>query len=168
MKLLLSVKGKSFPSMANKARGTQVNSCCQLASFKFNSGRERATLVIRAHCEGHPSFPQSCQRACASLHGFRALFQAFGSTFFTLAQRLTSVVLTRSSSKAVYFCWSISSRLHMYFYLWQHDDFRDDIDQLFVIVCHRIQKVFDHIFQFHYVFLLPSPNSQQQVMVYAA
>src|SRR6218665_2081939 len=67
MKLLLSVQSKSFPSMANKARGTKVSSCCQLASFKFNYGREGATIVIRAHCEGHPSFPQSCQRACASL-----------------------------------------------------------------------------------------------------
>src|SRR6218665_2233950 len=34
--------------------------------------------------------------------------------------------------------------------------------------CHMIQTGFDHIFQFHYVFLLPSPNSQQQVMVYVA
>ena len=42
------------------------------------------------------------------------------------------------------------------------------IDQLLIIVCHRIQKGFDHIFQFHYVSLLPSPNSQQQVMVFVA
>src|SRR6218665_4088590 len=47
MKLLLSVQSKRFPSMANKARGTKVSSCCQLASFKFNYGRERATIVIR-------------------------------------------------------------------------------------------------------------------------
>src|SRR6218665_2340088 len=82
MKLLLSVQSKSFPSMANKARGTKVSSCCQLASFKFNYGRERATIVIRAHCEGHPSFPQSCRRAFASLlHWFPSNFPGFRFNF---------------------------------------------------------------------------------------
>src|SRR6218665_3362001 len=81
MKLLLSVQGKSFPSMANKARGTKVNSCCQLASFKFNSGRERATIVIRAHCEGHPSFPQTNLVDELVLHWFPRTFPGFRFNF---------------------------------------------------------------------------------------
>src|SRR6218665_3862504 len=108
MKLLLSVQDKSFPSVANDARGTKINSCCQLASIKFNSGRERATLIMRENSE-RSYFISAILSASLCFTGLRALFQVFSSTFFTLAQRLTYVVLTYSSSKAVYFCWPISS-----------------------------------------------------------
>src|SRR6218665_1465356 len=108
LKLLLSVQDKSFPSVANKARGTKINLCCQLASIKFNSGREQATLIMRENSE-RSYFISAILSACLCFTGFRALFQVFSSTFFTLAQRLTYVVLTHSSSKAVYFCWPISS-----------------------------------------------------------
>src|SRR6218665_45805 len=100
--------------------------------------------------------------------GFLEFYQVFNSTFFILAQRLTSVVLMRSSSKAVYFCWSISPWLHMYFFTF------GSMTTFVMILINSsssgvigFKKDFITIFNFT-VFLLPSPNSQQQVMVYVA
>src|SRR6218665_2443739 len=111
MKLLLSVQSKSFPSISNKARGTKVAANMPLSSSILDLSEPQSSYghIVKIILHFHNLVGE------LMLHWFREFYQVFNSTFFILAQRLTSVVLMRSSSKAVYFCWSISPWLHIYF-----------------------------------------------------
>src|SRR6218665_3832023 len=113
MKLLFSVQRKNFPSISNKARGTKVAANMPLSSSILDLSEPRSSYrhIVKVILHFHIAILS----ASLCFTGFREFYQVFNSTFFILAQRLTSVVLMRSSSKAVYFCWSISPWLHMYF-----------------------------------------------------
>src|SRR6218665_747601 len=151
MKLLLSVQSKSFPSISNKARGTKVAANMPLSSSILDLSEPQSSY---RHIVKVIPFISTIFSASLCFTGFREFYQVFNSTFFILPQR--EIDFCRVDAFIIKSCVFLLANLtlaaYVFCYFWQHDDFRDDIDQLFVIVCHRIQKGFDHNFQCHYVF----------------
>jgi len=149
MKLLLSVQSKSFPSISNKARGTKVAANMPLSSSILDLSEPQSSYrhIVKVILHFHNLVGELV------LHWFPGILPGFQ---FNLLHSCPEIDFCRVDAfiikSCVFLLVNLTLAAYVFCYFWQHDDFRDDIDQLFVIVCHRIQKGFDHNFQCHYVF----------------